>query len=408
MTAFFFEILLMFKNRNIFITSFTFFLVVLSWFTWFPILPLHLRDLGANDVQVGITYALMGLAFSLFQVIGGIMSDRWGRKNIIVWPSYTFIVFYVLCGLAKDWMMLTFLLVISDSFSAIQMPSFSALTAESVPEEKRGLAFGMIWMGLGFGITVGPAIGAIALKYVGINMLFYFTAAIFVACSVLRHVFLTETHTTTSSFSFKGITSSISRQYLLFLGAGILFAITFNLTQWGPFITLFAKDVQKFDPSKIQLLFTASGIAAIFSSLVGGKLVDRFGPLKLMATGAILHCIIILVWTFSRSYLASILFFSMFRICFQVAFISYETLINLLSPMERRGTLVGIAGSLNGAIGATGPVIGSELKLAYGPAAPFYGALAFALACSVALGIIKKHPVEKAEAEPAITTHIPK
>ncbi|MCL5038121.1 MAG: MFS transporter [Chloroflexi bacterium] len=397
MKSFILDIWSMLKNRNVFIVSFTFFLVITGVFSWFPVLPLRLRELGANDVQVGLTYAFLGLAFTLFQVIGGLMSDRWGRKKIIVWPTYTFIIFYTLCGFAGDWKTLTLWMVIADSFSALQMPSFSAITAESVPEEKRGSAFGVIWFGLALGMTTGSALGALLLKYFSFNVLFYITAVIFAVCAVLRHVYLKETHMERATFSLKGLTGSISKAYLLFIGAGILFAITFNLTHWGPFVTLFASDIQKYNMMEIQMLFMVSGISAIVSSLIAGRLVDRFGALRLMGGGVIFHCIIVIIWTFFHAFWISVICFSLFRFCFQVAFISYEALLNKLCPQGQRGTLVGIAGSLNGALGASGPVIGSSLKVSYGPAAPFYGALGFAVASAVMVALVSRESQEKKE-----------
>jgi MFS family permease len=62
-------------NRNVAVLSGTVFLFVGAWFSWYPILPLHLRDLGATDAQVGLAYTLMQLGYQGMQLLGGLLAD---------------------------------------------------------------------------------------------------------------------------------------------------------------------------------------------------------------------------------------------------------------------------------------------------------------------------------------------
>ena len=75
-------------ERNIVVLSGTVFLILTSLFTWYLLLPLHFRELGANDAEVGLAYSLLGIAFALMQFAGGLLADRYGRKLPIVLPTF--------------------------------------------------------------------------------------------------------------------------------------------------------------------------------------------------------------------------------------------------------------------------------------------------------------------------------
>jgi len=85
-------------NRNVAVLSGTVFLFAAAWFSWYPILPLHLRHLGATDAQVGLAYTLMQLGYHGMQLLGGLLADRFGRKRVIVWPTFAYLPLYLLAA----------------------------------------------------------------------------------------------------------------------------------------------------------------------------------------------------------------------------------------------------------------------------------------------------------------------
>jgi MFS family permease len=113
-------------NRNVAVLSGTVFLFAGAWFSWYPILPLHLRDLGATDAQVGLTYTLMQLGYQGMQLLGGLLADRFGRKRVIVWPTFAYLPLYLLAAAMDHWGLLVALLVIADGLGAVQWPAFVA------------------------------------------------------------------------------------------------------------------------------------------------------------------------------------------------------------------------------------------------------------------------------------------
>jgi MFS family permease len=119
----------LFIEQNVSVLSLTVLFVLIAFFSWYPVLPIYLQELGANGFQVGFSYTLLSLASTLMQFFGGILSDRFGRKWLIVFPSFIFPVLYFLVASSTHWYVLVFFLVIVNSLSALQLPSFYAMIA---------------------------------------------------------------------------------------------------------------------------------------------------------------------------------------------------------------------------------------------------------------------------------------
>ncbi|GAH99159.1 unnamed protein product, partial [marine sediment metagenome] len=128
------------------------------------------------------------------QFLGGILSDRFGRKLLIVIPSFLFPLIYILAGNSSRWTTLILFLIIANSLSALQLPSFYSMIAESVPKNKRGIAYSGFELFVILGITIGPAIGMMLIPRVEIRYLFYFTSFVTFLCAIARILWLKETH----------------------------------------------------------------------------------------------------------------------------------------------------------------------------------------------------------------------
>jgi len=166
--------------------------VILAFFSWYPILPIYLQELGANDFQVGFSYTLLSLASTLVQFFGGVLSDRFGRKCLIVFPTFFFPLLYFLAANSTHWYLLVFFLVIANIVSALQLPSFYAMIAESVPKIKRAKAYTIFELFVVLGITIGPAIGMLLISRMNIKYLFYLTTFITLLCALARLILGTD------------------------------------------------------------------------------------------------------------------------------------------------------------------------------------------------------------------------
>ena len=381
----------LFIEQNVSVLSLTVLFILIAFFSWYPVLPIYLQELGANDFQVGFSYTLLALSYTLMQFLGGILSDQFGRKLLIIIPSFVFPLLYFLAGNSSHWITLILFLTIANSLSALQLPSFYSMIAESVPKTKRGIAYSEFELFVVLGITIGPAIGMILIPRIEIKYLFYLTSLTTFFCALARIFWLKETHqhrTKINKFdSFKNLFNKKMLHIILALSS--LFLL-FNLTTHGPFISLYAKEVINLDKSKINLLFALGGFAAVIYSLWGGKIIDKWGSKKVLSYSASGLGIFIILWSLSSALWLTIALFTILYIFFQSCYIAYGSFLADITHRQSRGLVIGFIGTCTGLIGSIGPSLGGYLKFQFGPSSPFWAGLIFALITSLLLIKIKE------------------
>jgi MFS family permease len=372
-------------ERNVLVLSGTVFLILTSLFTWYLLLPLYFRELGANDAEVGLSYSLLGMSYSLTQFAGGLLADRYGRKLPIVLPTFIFVPLYALAGFARSWVALLAVLLTINSLSAIQSPAFISIMAESVSEERRGMAFGIFEFAISVGTTLGPALGAALISRFGMRPLIYSTAVMALLCAILRTVGLHETNHHPSPIELSSLKQLRLPRLRWFLLAAILLVCIYNWTLWGPFVSLHAEDSLGLSKPQINNLFAVGGFACMVASLLGGHSASRFGGRNLLIAAGLGHVVTMIFWTLAGTSPLGLALFVITNMGLQIAIIAYNTLLTQVTPRESRGAITGLIGTVTGVIGGIAPTVGAYLRDGFGSTAPFWIALIAGLAMTASL-----------------------
>jgi MFS family permease len=372
-------------ERNVLVLSGTVFLILTSLFTWYLLLPLYFRELGANDAEVGLSYSLLGMSYSLTQFAGGLLADRYGRKLPIVLPTFIFVPLYALAGFARSWVALLAVLLTINSLSAIQSPAFISIMAESVSEERRGMAFGIFEFAISVGTTLGPALGAALISRFGMRPLIYSTAVMALLCAILRTVGLHETNHHPSPIELSSLKQLRLPRLRWFLLAAILLVCIYNWTLWGPFVSLHAEDSLGLSKPQINNLFAVGGFACMVASLLGGHSASRFGGRNLLIAAGLGHVVTMIFWTLAGTSPLGLALFVITNMGLQMAIIAYNTLLTQVTPRESRGAITGLIGTVTGVIGGIAPTVGAYLRDGFGSTAPFWIALIAGLAMTASL-----------------------
>ena len=130
-----------------------------------PVLPRLLVELGGGDTAHGArVYGLFGMVWALMQFVWspvlGALSDRYGRRPVILLSNLGLGLDYVLMALAPSVAWLFVGRVISGITAAV-IPTAHAYIADVTPPERRSAAFGLIGVGFGVGFVLGPAAGGL-------------------------------------------------------------------------------------------------------------------------------------------------------------------------------------------------------------------------------------------------------
>jgi MFS family permease len=159
-----------------------------------PILPYYALELGASSAEVGILLGIYPLMQFVSNIIMGKMSDKYGRKPVILASLVTSSISYVFCGLVttKESLILTRACA---GICGGTMPVAQAMVLDTVPPGPlRAKYIGICGAMLGLAFTFGPGMGAALSAVVGYQATFYATAGLCALITAFSFFNVVETH----------------------------------------------------------------------------------------------------------------------------------------------------------------------------------------------------------------------
>lgn len=369
------------EDSNVTVLSLTSFAIDVTFGSWLMILPIYLERLGASVTDVGLCYALMELAWALSQLPGGILSDRFGRKRLIIASTSTFAPFYASMVFLKDWASVTVAVTLSSFFAGLQNPSFSSMIAESSRRFGIARAFGFYNFLMNLGWAVGPLIGAFIIPSLGFDSVFIAGVAVSGVCLLIRAALLSE-----PPASSERVGTSIKTLFLPLLLPVVVFQLANGVIY--PLIPLYAEKLMGFDVSEIQLMFFAAQLLTSLSSLVAGSFVVRVGGLRGLIISFALSGVFSLAWAFSSSYAAFITLSLYYAFLFAFTEVAFGTLLSELTVRENRATAFGTAIVASGLSQSAGSYLGGVIWETLHPMTPFL--LAFSLMLAAPLPLLRR------------------
>src|SRR3972149_7601418 len=147
------------NRRNVVILSFALIVVMLGFGLVIPIFPFYIDRLGASGSALGLLVATASLTELIFGPIWGSVSDRAGRKPILMIGLAGYSLSLVLFGLATQLWMLFAARALSGVLSSATMSTAMAYIGGSTSQKERGGGMGALGAAAGLGIILGPGIG---------------------------------------------------------------------------------------------------------------------------------------------------------------------------------------------------------------------------------------------------------
>jgi len=157
-----------------------------------PILPLYIRELGVQSegavrLWSGIIFSAPAVTMTLASPIWGGLSDRHGRKVMVVRAMFGGAIIIALAGLAQNVQQLAVLRAIQGALTGT-VTAATTLVATTVPKRHAGYALGLLQMAIYAGSSVGPVVGGLVADSLGYRAA-YFLTAVLLFISALSVVF---------------------------------------------------------------------------------------------------------------------------------------------------------------------------------------------------------------------------
>jgi DHA1 family multidrug resistance protein-like MFS transporter len=149
------------NRRNLLILAFSLLVVMLGFGMVIPVFPFLIDKLGASGSALGVLVATAALTEFLFGPIWGSISDRVGRKPILMIGMFGYALSMFLFGIAnRIWMLITFR-ALSGVLSSATISTTMAYIGDSTSEKARGGGMGLLGAVGGAGTVIGPGIGGL-------------------------------------------------------------------------------------------------------------------------------------------------------------------------------------------------------------------------------------------------------
>lgn len=369
------------KLNRIFLILLSLFVVMLGYGILLPTLPYYTERLAIKgnldtdliNFHIGLLTSIYPFFQLLFVVVWGRLSDKFGRKPIIICGLVGFVIMQLLTGLATSLSMLYIARIFGGVFTSAVIPVSNAYLSDITSEKRRTKV--MAWSGVAIssGVIFGPVIGGflsqtdLHLKYtIGLLHLdrfsvpFLFAAllgliVLFVVAKCLKNT--TRVHTFTTQKA--SLRFTFTKYFVVLLG--LSFVIQFVVTLFETVFSIYGKDELGFNSNQIGIGFMLCGsIMAVLQPLFATYGEKFLSTKKQIALGLFISGLSLIVFPFFKNeYLVYVLI---------VVFAAGGAMVtpNLLSAVsltskENTGRNISIQSSTGSVGQILGPVVGTWL-----------------------------------------------
>jgi len=273
------------NQRNIYILSFTLVVVMLGFGIIMPIIPFYIEKLGASGMELGMLTAVSALMQFIFAPLWGTLSDRYGRKPVLLIGVIGYGVTMFLFGLATQLWVLFLARALNGILSSATLPTAMAYVADNTSADRRGSGMGQLGAAAGVGIILGPGIGG-ALAVSSLSTPFFVATGLCVVALLLVWLFLPESHGAEMRSGEARKPVRIFRlgliKQVLTGSTGVLMLLTLvvsiGMSSFQGILGLYALDKFGFTTQQIGVIWMIVGaVTVVAQGLLTGPLTRRFG-----------------------------------------------------------------------------------------------------------------------------------
>ncbi|WP_077620509.1 MFS transporter [Bacillus sinesaloumensis] len=327
-----------------------------------PVIPFYAEDLGASPTELGFLMAVYSLMQFLFAPMWGRVSDRIGRKPVIMIGIFGLALSFFLMALSTELWMLFAARIIGGFLSAATMPTVMAYAADITTPENRGKGMGVIGASIGLGFTFGPAIGGIFSKtdlqmpfYVaGISSFITFLLVIF----ILKESLAKEDRHPTDRKRPSLLKALNGPESVLFF---LSFFVTLSLAGLEASFAYFAAEKAGLGTTELGYIFMIMGLAgAIVQGGLVGRLTKRHGEGFVIKIGILVSAIGFFLILFTKDFLTAAIFITIFGVGNGVIRPSVSALLTKRANTGH-GSVTGLLSSFDSLGRILGPILGGLL-----------------------------------------------
>lgn len=363
----------------------------------FPFFALYLtRRFDVGMTQVGVLFAVFSVSSFAGTMLGGALTDRLGRKSMLIFSLITTSMSSVTMGLVNSLQAFFLLALLVGIFTETGGPAHQAMVADLLPEEKRARGYSMIRVVFNLAVTIGPIIGGFlaARSYL---ILFIADAVISLISAGIVFAALPETKPEAlpdaQEESVGGVFGGYprvfrDRLFILFIGACILMGLVYM--NMNTTLGVYLRDSHGVPEAGYGFILSLNAAMVVLFQIAIIHRTQRFPPMLLMATGTALYAIGFALYGLVSLYplfLAAMVIITIGEML--VAPVS-QALVARFAPEDMRGRYMAIFSFSWGLPFAVGPLLAGVIMDNVDPRWLWY--IAGVVGVLAALAFLSLHP----------------
>ncbi len=253
-----------------------------------PVMPSYLETFGIGGQALGFIIACFALGQFIFSPLAGELSDKIGRKKLIMIGLAIFCLSQFWFGMATDEWMLYAARFLSGIGGAFLVPATMAFVADITNIEDRGKGMGLLGAAMSLGFMIGPALGGF-LAGVSLSFPFYVAAIAALLSAVLSFFVLPDIKNPivppvtgkAQNNILSQMKQSVHTPYFIMLI--IIFVFSFGIANFQSTFSMYVDHKYDYTPQRIAVILTVGGfVGVIIQTFIVDRLFKRFGELNVI------------------------------------------------------------------------------------------------------------------------------
>ncbi|MBA4420623.1 MAG: hypothetical protein C0391_05705 [Anaerolinea sp.] len=364
----------------------------------FPFFALYITQrFNVGMTQVGILFAFFSVSSLVGQTIGGALTDKYGRKKLIIFSLVMSAASTVLMGLVDDLRTFYGLAILVGILADTGGPAHQAMVADLLPENKRTEGFAVLRVTANLAVTIGPLIGGL-LAGVNYLLLFIIDACMSTITAGIILLKLPETmpEKAESSEASTSLGQTIigylavfkDRLYMAFILVSIISVIVY--LQMNSTLSVYLLKVHDIPPRGFGYILSlnAAMVVVLQSWITRG--LKKVPPMVIMTLGNLLFAIGFGMYGFVSAYWMMLVAMVVITIGEMFTVPVAQTIVAFFAPEEMRGRYMAIFGYAWILPSAIGPLLAGLVMDNVNPNWVWYGAFILALLSALGYWAIHK------------------
>lgn len=367
------------RNRRLVAVFLVVFIGLLGFGIILPLLPYYAETFGASPTVVGLLTASYALAQLIGAPVLGRLSDRYGRRPILLLSSLGTVVGFLILGLAGSLWML-FLGRIVDGLTGGNISVAQAYITDVTDQKNRARGFGLIGAAFGLGFIIGPALGGVLSAGERYELPAFVAAGITALNLLTIYLWLPETLTpeVRESMTRKARSTINPRDLLEALRRPVFGPLLQTRFFYGLAFAIFTGTFALFSQYRLGLGAAQTGyllgyvgvLVVLVQGLAIGRLTARFADGPLILSSIAILALSLLGWALASNVAFLLVVLAPLALASGVLNTVVNSAITKAVASEETGGALGLSGALESLTRAIGPIFGGLALEGLGAWAP--------------------------------------